>query len=284
MEIITRIARMSSMSAKLVSSDVQIGFVTTMGAIHPGHVSLIEAARKMSDLVVVSVFVSRNQFLSDEEYLQYPRDFTKDTDVLSHQNVDYVFSPTEDEMFPPGFSTYVQVEKMGLKLPAVRQPVFFRGMTTTILKMIHIVRPSFLFLGLKDALQGAILRKMIRELSLSTEVVVTPVARHSSGLAYGGRNCFLTDAEKAAAPVLYRSLKAAEDSVTAGEVRAKKLVQEISQIVEDEPMAKLEYAFVVDPATLEPMSKLAGSVLVGVGARIGTTLLNDSLMVEIPTE
>ena len=115
MEIITRSARMSALSAKLVSSDVQIGFVTTMGVIHPGHLSLIEAARKMSDLVVVSVFVSRIQFPGDEEYLQYPRDFTRDIEVLSHQNVDYVFSPAEDEMFPPGFSTYVQVEKLGQK-------------------------------------------------------------------------------------------------------------------------------------------------------------------------
>ncbi|MBZ5495526.1 MAG: pantoate--beta-alanine ligase [Acidobacteriia bacterium] len=282
MEIINRVSRMSAISAKLISSDVQIGLVTTMGVIHPGHLSLIEAAREMTDLVVVSIFVSRLQFLSNEEYLEYPRDITKDVDLLSQQNVDYVFSPAEEEMFPRDFSTYVQVEKFGEKLPGIQQPAYFRGMTTTILKMIHIVRPSFLFLGLKDALQGAILRKMVKDLNLGTEVVITPVARHPSGLAYGTRNYFLTEAEKAAAPVIYRSLRAAEEAIARGERQAKKLINEIMRVIGSEPMARLEYAFVADPVSLEPMSKLQGTVLIGVGARIGATSLNDSLLAEIP--
>jgi pantoate--beta-alanine ligase len=284
MEIINRLSRMSAISAKLLSSDVQIGLVPTMGVIHPGHVSLIEAARKMTDLVVVSIFVSRMQFHSDEEYLKYPRDFTKDVDLVSQQNVDYVFSPAEEEMFPRDFSTYVQVERFAEKLPGIPQPAYLRGMTTTVLKMIHIVRPSFLFLGLKDALRGAILRKMIRDLNLGTEVVVTPVARHPSGLAYGTRNYFLTEPEKAAAAVIYRSLKAAEEAIAHGERQAKKLIKEITRVLASEPMARLEYAFVADPETLEPVNKLHGTVLIGVGARIGANELNDSLLAETPAE
>ncbi len=284
MEIIHRISRMSAISSKLISSDVQIGLVPTMGVIHPGHVSLIEVAREMTDLVVVSIFVNRLQFLSNEEYLKYPRDITKDVDLLGQQNVDYVFSPDEKEMFPPDFSTYAQVEQFGEKLPGIQQPAYFRGMTTTVLKMIHIVRPSFLFLGLKDALQGAILRKMIKDLSLGTEVVVTPVARHPSGLAYGTRNFFLNESEKAAASVNYRSLQAAQGLIARGERQAKKLLNEITRVIGSEPMAKLEYAFVADPQSLEPVSKLRGSVLIGVGAKIGDTSLNDSLLAEIPKE
>jgi pantoate--beta-alanine ligase len=284
MEIIHRVSRMSALSAKLISSDVQIGLVTTMGVIHPGHISLIEAARTMTDLVVVSIFVNRLQFLSNEEYLKYPRDITKDVDLLSQQNVDYVFAPAEEEMFPRDFSTYAQVERFGEKLPGIHHPAYFRGMTTTILKMIHIVRPSFLFLGLKDALQGAILRKMIKDLNLGTEVVVMPIARHPSGLAHGTRNYFLTEPEKETASLIYQSLKAAEETIARGERQAKKLISEITRVIGSEPLAKLEYAFVADPASLEPMGKLQGTVLIGVGARIGDTSLNDSLLAEIPTE
>jgi pantoate--beta-alanine ligase len=284
MEIIQRVSRMTAVSTKLISSDVQIGLVTTMGVIHPGHVSLIEAARQMTDLVVVSVFVNRLQFLSNEEYQMYPRDITRDADLLSQKNVDYVFAPSEEEMFPRDFSTYVQVEKFGEKLPGIQFPDYFRGMATTNLKLIHIIRPSFLFLGLKDAVQGAILRKMIRDLNLGTEVVIAPVARHASGLAYGTRNFFLSEAEKAAAPVLFRSLKAAEDAIAQGERQARKLIAEVARVIESEPMARPEYAFVADPVSLEPAHKIQGTVLIGVGARIGATTLNDSLLIQVPGE
>ena len=284
MEIINRISRMSAVTAKLLSSDVQLGLVTTMGVIHPGHISLIETARKMTDLVVVSIFVDRLQFRSEEEYTTYPRDITKDVDLLRQEKVDYVFTPAGEEMFPPGFSTYVQVEQFAEKLLNVQVPAFFRGMTTTILKMIHIVRPSFLFLGLKDALQGAILRKMIRDLNLGTEVVVTPVARHPSGLAYGTHNYFLSEPEMTAASVIYRSLTAAEKAIEGGEKQARKVIQEIVRVLGTEPRAKVEYSFLADPERLEPVTKLQGKVLIGVGARVGSTMLNDSLLVEIPTE
>lgn len=275
---------MSAISAKLLSSDVRIGLVTTMGVIHPGHTCLIRAAREMSDVVVISIFVNRLQFQSEEQYQQYPRDITKDTDLLSQQDVDYVFSPPEEEMFPHGFSTFVSVEKFGARLAGIQQAAYFRGMTTAIVKMIHIVRPSFLFLGLKDAFQGAILRKMIRDLNLGTEVVVVPVARQESGLAYGTSNFFLTESEKAAASVIYRSLTAAQEAIKRGEHQAKRLIREIGQVIGTEPMASLEYAFVADPESLEPVKRLRGSVLIGVGARIGATSLNDSLLVEIPTD
>jgi pantoate--beta-alanine ligase len=284
MEIIQRIARMTAVCAKLMSSDVQIGLVPTMGVIHPGHISMIETARQMTDLVVVSIFVNRLQFPNSKEYLSYPRDITKDADLLSRQNVDYIFAPSEEEMFPRDFSTFVQVEKFGEKPGDIQLPDTFRGMSTAILKLIHIIRPSFLYLGLKDAMQGAILQKMIRDLNLGTEVVMAPVARQPSGLAYGTRNYFLSEVEKAAAAILYQSLKAAEGALAAGERQARKLIAEITRVIESEPLAKLDYAFVVDPTSMEPVGKVQGSALIGVAAHIGTLPLNDSLIVKAPED
>jgi len=243
---------------------------------------MIRAARSMADVVAVAVFVTRLQFDSDLEYESYPRDFMQDVDLLRRENVDYIFNPPEEEIFPPGFSTFVAVEEFGTKLPGLNRSTIFRGTTTTILKMTQIVRPAFIFLGQKDALQGAVLRKMIRDLDISTELVVTPGGRDASGLAYGSRYGSLTDSQKAAASVIHRSLLAAECAVADGEMQAKKLIQEITGELQTESQAELGYAVVTDPLTLEPVAKLRGQVLIGVGAKIGGISLNDSLLVEIP--
>jgi pantoate--beta-alanine ligase len=284
MEIVNRLSRMSSVSAKILATDLRIGLVSTMGAIHPGHLSLIQTARKMTDIVVVSIFVNRLQFLNEEEYRKYPRDITKDVDLLRHENVDYIFTPSEEEMYPEDFSTYVVVENFGQKLPGLYRGTYFRGMTTSILKMIHIVKPAFLFFGQKDGLQGAILRKMIRDLNTKTEVVVTPVVRDSSGLAYAARNYFLSETQKTAASAIYRSLRAAERLVAAGEAQSRKITNEISRVLGMEPLAELEYAIVADPENLEPLAKIQGPALIAVGARIGDTSLNDSLLTQRPVK
>ncbi len=283
MEIVNRVSRMSSISAKILATDVKIGLVSTMGAIHPGHLSLIQSARKMTDVVVVSIFVNRLQFLTEDEYQKYPRDITKDVDILRHENVDYIFTPPEEEMYPPDFSTYVLVENFGQKLSGLYRTTYFRGMTTSILKMIHIVNPAFIFFGQKDGLQGAVLRKMIRDLNTNTEVVVKPVVRDASGLAYAARNYFMTDAQKIAASVIHRSLQAASKLIAEGETQAKKIIREITEVLGSEPQAILEYAAVADPENLEPITKIQGPSLIAVGAKIGNTSLNDSLLLEKPS-
>lgn len=282
MEIVNRVSRMSSLGAKMLATDVKIGLVPTMGAIHPGHLSLIQTARKMTDVVVVSIFVNRLQFLTEEEYQKYPRDVTRDVDILRHENVDYIFTPQEEEMYPPDFSTYVQVENFGQKLPGLYRANYFRGMTTSILKMIHIVKPAFIFFGQKDGLQGAVLRKMIRDLNTNTEVVVTPVVRDASGLAYAARNFFLSEAERSAASVINRSLQAASKLIEEGETQAKKISKEIARELSTEPLATLEYAIVATPEDLEPLTKIQGPALIAVGAKVGSTSLNDSLLLEKP--
>ncbi len=271
---------MSAITTKIMSADVKIGLVSTMGAIHPGHLSLIHTARRMTDLVVVSIFVNRLQFLTEEEYRKYPRDITKDVDLLRHESVDYIFTPPEEEMYPQDFSTCVEVQDFGQKLSGLHRAAYFKGMTTSVMKMLQIVKPAFIFFGQKDGLQGAILRKMMRDLNINTEVVVSPIVRDASGLAYAARNYFLTEPQKTAAAVIYRSLQAAEAMIASGETQARKITAEISRVIAGEPQATLEYAAVADPVSLEPLVKTQGSMLIAVGAMIGNTSLNDSLLIE----
>lgn len=282
MEIVNRIPRMSAISTKLLAADVKIGLVPTMGAIHPGHLSLIQSARKMTDVVVVSIFVNRLQFLTDEEYQQYPRDITKDVDILRDQNVDYVFTPSQEEMYPAGFLTYVLVEGIEERIPGAHRSAFFKGVTTNTTKLLEIVKPSFVFLGQKDGVQGAILRKMMIDLNINTEVVAAPVVRDASGLAYAARNRFLADSQKRAAAVIYRSLVAAQQAIASGETQSRKILKVITGVIGSEASATLEYAVVIDPMTLEPLPKIEQNALIGVGATIGGTLLEDSVVVESP--
>jgi pantoate--beta-alanine ligase len=284
MEIVNRVSRMATICTKAASGDVKIGLVPTMGAIHRGHVALIQTARNMTDLVVISIFVNRLQFLTDEEYRNYPRDITQDVDLLRNETVDYIFTPPEEEMYPSDFSTYVSVEDFGKKLTGLHRSAYFRGMTTSVMKLVHIVKPAFIFFGQKDGLQGCILRKMIRDMNITTEVVVTPVVRDDSGLAFAARNYFLTPEQNRAAAVIYRSLQAAETAVLEGETRSKTIIKEITAMIETEPQAKLEYAVVADPETLEPIAKIESKVLIAVGAMIGSTSLSDSVLVDIPAK
>jgi pantoate--beta-alanine ligase len=226
--------------------------------------------------------LSRHQFVTEEEYTTYPRDITKDVDLLRSENVDYVFTPPEEEMYPPDFSTFVQVENFGKKVLGIQQSAYIRGTTTTTLKMLHIIKPAFIFLGQKDGLQGSILKKMIRDLNIPTEIVVSPVVRDASGLAYAARNYFLSPEHRQAAPVIFRSLKAAENAVMAGETQAKKIIKELTKEIEKEPLAKLEFAIIADPDNLEPLHKIDRRALIAVGATIGSTSLIDSLLVEAP--
>jgi pantoate--beta-alanine ligase len=280
MEIVSRVSRMSSLATKIAAGECKIGLVPTMGSIHPGHLSLIQTARKMTDVVVVSIFVNRLQFLSEEEYRSYPRDITADVDRLKDESVDYIFTPPEEEMYPAGFSTYVVVESYGRKLPELQRSTYLRGMTTSVVKMLNIVKPACIFFGQKDGLQGAILQKMMRDLDIATEVVVRPVVRDASGLAFAARNLFLSEPQKVAAAVIYASLQSAEALIRAGETQTKKIVKQIASVIESEPLARPEYSIVADPATLEPVTRVQGKVLLAVGARIGETSLNDSVLVE----
>src|SRR5438876_8390787 len=200
MEIINRRQRMSSVARKIRGEqDKTIGLVPTMGALHQGHLSLVREARQMCDIVVISVFVNPAQFGPGEDYERYPRDLTKDTALLTDYNVDYIFAPTVEEMYPKGFATYVTVEGLSDQLEGASRPGHFRGVATVVTILLNTVRPDFAFFGQKDAQQVLVVKRLVRDLSFPTEIVVLPVVREESGLAMSSRNAYLNQAEHKAA-------------------------------------------------------------------------------------
>jgi pantoate--beta-alanine ligase len=277
MEIVNRVSRMAAITAKTLVTDVKIGLVSTQGAIGRGQLSLIQAARNMADLAVVSIFVNRLEFSSEVEYRRYPRDITADVDLLRRENIDYIFIPPEDELYPPLFSSSVEVRKLGND-PAGLPPFLSTGVATGALKILHITKPAYTFYGEQDAVQAAILRKMVRDFNISTEVVIAPADREPSGLAYSGRNRLLTELQSAQALIFYRSLGEAKNAIASGETNLKKILSEVARVVGSEPAVKMDYAVMIDPDLLEPVSKIDGKVIVGVGGRIGDIFLSDAIL------
>src|SRR5918992_571799 len=205
MEIINRRQRMSSVARKIRrEQDRTVGLVPTMGALHEGHLSLVREARRMCDVVVVSVFVNPTQFGPGEDFERYPRDLTGDTTKLADYNVDYIFAPSPDEMYPKGFATYVNVEGLSDPMEGAARPGHFRGVATVLTVLFNTVRPDFAFFGQKDAQQALVVRRLVRDLAFDIEVVVLPTVREESGLALSSRNNYLGGEGKKAAAILYR--------------------------------------------------------------------------------
>jgi pantoate--beta-alanine ligase len=280
MEIINRRQRMSSVARKVRrSQDRTIGLVPTMGALHEGHLSLVREARRMCDIVVVSIFVNPTQFAPGEDFDRYPRDLTKDTTILADYNVDYIFAPPAEEMYPKGFATYVNVEGLADQLEGAARPGHFRGVATVLTILFNIVRPDFAYFGQKDAQQTLVVKRLVRDLSFDTEIVVLPTVREDSGLALSSRNAYLSNEDRRAATILYRALASAEAAYLSGERSARKLSEGIRAEIEREPRARLEYVSVTDADTLERLDKLDDrAVLIAVAARIGQTRLIDNII------
>src|SRR6266852_2366092 len=221
MEIINRRKRMSSVARKLRREENRtIGFVPTMGALHEGHLSLVHEARAMCDIVVVSVFVNPAQFGPAEDFNAYPRDLTRDSALMAEYNVDYVFAPTVEEIYPPGFSTYVTVEGLSAQLEGASRPGPFRGVATVIAIMLNIMRPDFAFFGQKDAQQAVLIKRMVRDFAFDTEIVILPIVREESGLALSSRNEYLNEEQRRAATVLPQALSRAREEYQQGEHNA----------------------------------------------------------------
>ncbi|MFL6211248.1 MAG: pantoate--beta-alanine ligase [Pyrinomonadaceae bacterium] len=280
MEIINRRQRMNSVARKVRrEQDKSIGLVPTMGALHEGHLSLVREARRMCDIIVVSIFVNPTQFAPGEDFERYPRDLTKDTTVLADYNVDYIFAPPPEEIYPKGFATYVTVEGLSEQLEGAARPGHFRGVATVLAVLFNIVRPDFAYFGQKDAQQTLVVRRLVRDLAFDTEVVVLPTVREASGLALSSRNAYLSGDDRRAATILYRALSRAEAAYLSGERSARKLSEGVRAEIETEPRARLEYVSVTDADTLERLDKLDDrTVLISVAARIGQTRLIDNIV------
>jgi pantoate--beta-alanine ligase len=278
MEIINRRKRMMSVARKLRREENRtIGFVPTMGALHPGHLSLIHEARAMCDVVVVSVFVNPAQFSPEEDFSSYPRDLTRDAALLAEYNVDYVFAPTVEEIYPAGFSTYVTVEGLSDQLEGASRPEHFRGVTTVVAILLNVVKPDFVFFGQKDAQQAILIKRMVRDLAFSAEIVVAPIVREESGLAMSSRNNYLNDDQRKAAAVLNRALSMVSEAYEEGEHSAARLIEIVRATVEKEPLARIDYVSVNDADTLEKLEKIDDRpALVSLAVFIGNTRLIDN--------
>jgi len=277
MEIINRRQRMSSVARKIRREDRTIGLVPTMGALHEGHLSLVREARRMCDVVVVSIFVNPAQFGPGEDYEKYPRDLTNDTKLLTDYNVDYIFAPTADEMYPKGFATYVTVEGLSEQLEGSSRPGHFRGVATVVTILLNTVRPDFAFFGQKDAQQSLIIRRLVKDLAFDTEMVILPTVREDSGLAISSRNLYLTSDDQTAAAVIHKALARAKTAYKDGERSAARLEILVRSTIELEPRARVDYVTVVDAETLEHIDKLdERPIMIGVAVFIGKTRLIDN--------
>ena len=257
------------------------GFVPTMGALHEGHLSLVEAARRETSPVVVSIFVNPKQFGPAEDYTKYPRDLDHDHSLLEQAGVDVLFAPSPEEMYPAGFRTSVNVEGLGDRLEGRVRPGHFRGVTTVVLKLLEIVGPRFAYFGRKDAQQARIIQQMVHDLALDAEISVRPIVREPDGLAMSSRNRYLSPEERRAATILYRALDSARQAIVEGEFDAAQIVQTMRNMLAKEPLAVPDYLEVVDADSLETLIRLRGACLILLAVRIGKTRLIDNLLVEV---
>jgi pantoate--beta-alanine ligase len=256
----------------------RLGLVPTMGALHEGHLSLVRAARSQCDAVVVSLFVNPTQFGLTEDLAKYPKPFDRDRDLLEKEGVAILFAPSVDEMYPKGEVTWVTVEGLSERLDGRSRPGHFRGVTTVVSKLFHIVAPDAAYFGQKDAAQSAVIRRLVRDLNFPVEIVICPIVREPDGLAMSSRNAYLNPDERQRALVLRRSLSRVEDEFRAGERSAAKLIAAAGEIFAQEPQIRLDYFEVVDPDTLDPVDRIDQPSLAAVAAYVGSTRVIDNVV------
>jgi len=257
-----------------------VGLVPTMGALHRGHLSLIERARRECSPVIASIFVNPKQFGPNEDFSKYPRTFESDSEKLQRAGVDSLFAPEPPEIYPDGFSTYVSVDGLSERLEGRSRPGHFRGVTTVVMKLLQIVQPNFAYFGRKDAQQSRLIAQMARDLNLDTEIVVCPPVREPDGLALSSRNIYLSAEEREAATVLYRALDAARSELAAGVRDALQLQAVLHRTLSAERRARVEYAEVVDAESFEPVARVSKPSYILLAVFIGKTRLMDNLYLE----
>jgi len=255
-----------------------VGLVPTMGALHAGHLSLVDAARRENDRVVVSVFVNPTQFGPREDYARYPRDLRKDEALLERARADAVFAPSVEAMYPPRMETTVDVGSVAVPLEGERRPGHFRGVATVVLKLLGIATPDRAYFGEKDAQQLAIVRRLVADLDVPVEIRACPIVREPDGLALSSRNAYLSPAERRAAAVLFRALRAAEEAWRAGERHGHALEDAMKTTLQREALARVDYAAVADPVSFRAVDVAEGPVRLLLAVYVGETRLIDNLL------
>lgn len=258
-----------------------IGFVPTMGYLHEGHLSLIQAARKENDLVVVSIFVNPTQFGVGEDLESYPRDLARDTQLSESAGADAIFHPAVGEMYPDHYFTYVEVNEITNRLCGLSRPTHFRGVTTVVNKLFNIVEPDKAYFGQKDAQQVAVIQKMVRDLNMNVEIIPCPIVREADGLAMSSRNTYLSPEQRQAALILSKTLFAAKEKIQQGMQDAVELKNWMLQNINSEPLANIDYVEIVDAFDLNEVKNIQGSILIALAVKFGKTRLIDNIRVEV---
>jgi pantoate--beta-alanine ligase len=281
MRIIEHIHEMQTWSEAERRGGRRIVLVPTMGALHEGHLSLVREGKKRGERLVVSLFVNPAQFGPSEDLASYPRDFERDRELLEKEKIDVLFSPSATEIYPEGYQTYVEVERLNPLLCGEFRPGHFRGVATVVAKLFNIVRPHAAIFGAKDYQQSQLIRRMVEDLNYDVEIVGCPIVRDKDGLALSSRNRYLSPAERAAALSLFRSLQRAESMVEEGERESKRVIDAVRAEIGKEPLARIEYARVCDPVTLEEVAKIqGGGTVLALAVRVGGTRLIDNTLLK----
>jgi pantoate--beta-alanine ligase len=275
MKVISTVAEFKEARRKIRGT---VGFVPTMGYLHEGHLFLARRAKAENDVSVVSIFVNPTQFGPKEDFARYPRDPDRDLALLEKERTDLVLMPPVEEMYPPGISTWVDVEGVTKRLEGAARPGHFRGVATVVAKLFNIVEPARAYFGEKDAQQVVVIQKMVTDLNMNLEVVVVPTLREPDGLAMSSRNVYLNPEERQAAVVLWRSMNLVKGLQQKGERDAEKLRNEMVALIKKEPLARIDYVSIADPRTLDELSHIKGSALVSMAVYIGKTRLIDNLI------
>ncbi len=281
MHIVKTIAEFSQLRGRLEREHSSLALVPTMGALHEGHLSLVRLAKRMARQVAVSIFVNPTQFSPGEDFHRYPRSIEQDTAQLEKEEIHFVFLPSMTEMYPPGFKTFVTVEDISEQLCGRYRPGHFRGVTTVVLKLLHIVKPDVAVFGQKDAQQYIVIRRMVEDLNLDVKILVGPTIREPDGLAISSRNRYLSGEERKASVVLYQGLQEAEKLVNSGERSTRQILEKVQQKIACVPLARLQYAEIVNSQDLSEVRLIKEEALLLLAVFIGSTRLIDNTFLRV---
>ena len=281
MRIIKTIKELRLVINEIRRKGQKIGFVPTMGYFHEGHLSLMRKAKKECDVCVVSIYVNPKQFSPNEDLSRYPRDIKRDATMIFKENVDILFIPSDNDIYPNRYLTYIDVEKISQTLCGAYRVGHFKGVATIVLKLLNMVQPDVMYLGQKDAQQVVVISKMVADLDVPVVIRVVPTAREKDGLAMSSRNVFLSVQERLEAPVLYKALTSAVKRIKAGEYSASRIIGLITKIITQQSSGKIQYVACVDAQTLEPLKRLKGKVLIALALFLGKHRLIDNVIISI---